>query len=95
MSDPSREFCLPQRCSLADLEALRTALRDHADQPVSLSARDWHRFDSLTLQFVMALQSDWRARGLRLRLTGVGADMAALLREIGLPSEFLTWEEAQ
>lgn len=95
MPDPSREFCLPQRFSLADLDALRRALQDHVDQPLSLSARDWQRFDSLTLQFVMALQSDWRARGLRLVLTELSAEMAALFDEIGLTSEFLTWETAQ
>jgi anti-anti-sigma regulatory factor len=93
VSDERNVFSLPANPALADLAALRATLQDHADRPVAVSAGNWRRFDSLTLQFLIALQADWRARGLRLAVTDVPADIAALLCQIGLQPDLLTWEE--
>lgn len=95
VSDASPEFQLSSRVSREDLQALQTLLRTHADKPVAVSARHWRSFDTLTLQFLLAASKTWTERGLRFALTDLSADMAAILGQIGVGTDMLTWEDAR
>ena len=84
---------LPARLTADALETLRGDLRDREGEAVEIAVQDWRRPDSRTLQLLMAAQADWRARGLRLTLTGVSRDLADTFRLIGLHPDMLAWEE--
>lgn len=78
-----------------DLLALQTRLGAHRKQAFIVSAHAWRTFDSLTLQLLLSAARDWARRGQRFVVTGLSADMAAILGQVGVRPDMLIWEEAQ
>lgn len=95
MSDACKEFELPSRVSREDLKSLQTFLRTHSDKPVVVSARQWRTFDTLTVQFLLAVSRSWSDRGQHFSITDVSAETAGILEQIGVRPDLLNWEEAR
>src|SRR5690606_25182801 len=82
-------FCLPDRISVSEENALMPFLQASRDAPVEIAAAGLQRFDTRLIQSLIAAAADWRARGFDFRITGLGPDHAEVLARLGVTAGHL------